>query len=68
MKKKFENEQLYSKQIFEKSINEETIKTTDINILLNRVRIQNKKNIKKKIKILFFLILLIITLTSISLL
>ena len=51
------------------SINTETqaFKTTDINILLNRVRIQKKDNRKNKIKIGLLFIFLIIIISSISL-
>ncbi|MDC3175311.1 hypothetical protein OA845_02195 [Candidatus Pelagibacter sp.] len=42
------------------------IKTTDVNILLNRVRLDEKKTFKKKIIVSFLLIGLIIS-TAISL-
>ena len=51
----------------EKSINENLIidknKTTNVNILLNRVRLDKKRNIKKKFIIAFLLAFLISALT-----
>tara|TARA_B100001057_G_scaffold347661_1_gene348965 strand:+ start:189 stop:398 length:210 start_codon:yes stop_codon:yes gene_type:complete len=41
-----------------KSIRSDKIKTTDINILLNRVRLTKKNEFKKKIIYLSFLLLL----------
>ena len=41
----------------------ESFKTTDINILLNRVRLNKKKTFKKRIIISFFLVITIIALT-----
>ena len=43
----------------------ENIKTTNVNILLNRVRLDQKKNLKKKL-ILFFILL--VTLSSLIIL
>ena len=37
------------KNISEKNLNEFKSKTTNVNILLNRVRIEKKNNLKKKI-------------------
>ena len=34
---------------------ENKIKTTNVNILLNRVRLDQKKDLKKKISIVFFI-------------
>ena len=45
-------------------INSNDFKTTDINILLNRVRIDKKKQNKKKLYIIFSLILFIFTFIS----
>ena len=45
-------------------INSNDFKTTDINILLNRVRIDEKKQNKKKLYIIFSLILFIFTFIS----
>ena len=51
----------------DKSINENLIidknKTTNVNILLNRVRLDKKRNIKKKFIIAFLLAFLISALT-----
>ena len=42
-----------------KDYKEDSFKTTNINILLNRVRLDKKKTIKKKIIFLFFLVAVI---------
>jgi hypothetical protein len=44
-------------------INSNQIKTTDINILLNRVRLDKKKNLNKKITILTSLFLSVIAIS-----
>ena len=49
-----------------KNLSSNQIKTTDVNILLNRVRLDEKKTFKKKIIVSFLLIGLIIS-TAISL-
>ena len=41
----------------------DSYKTTNINILLNRVRLNKKKSLKKKIIISFFLVAIITALT-----
>ena len=55
------------KSTSEKSVNENLIldrnKTTNVNILLNRVRLDKKKNIKKKFIIAFLLAFLISVMT-----
>ena len=55
------------KSTLEKSINENLIldknKTTNVNILLNRVRLDKKRNIKKKFIIAFLLAFLISAMT-----
>ena len=55
------------KSTSEKSINENLIldqnKTTNVNILLNRVRLDKKRNIKKKFIIAFLLAFLISSIT-----
>ena len=55
------------KSTLEKSINENLIldknKTTNVNILLNRVRLDKKRNIKKKFIIAFLLAFLISSIT-----
>ena len=57
----------YIKSTSEKSINENLIldknKTTNVNILLNRVRLDRKRTIKKKFIIAFLLAFLISSIT-----
>ena len=57
----------YIKSTSEKSINENLIldknKTTNVNILLNRVRLDKKRTIKKKFIIAFLLAFLISAMT-----
>ena len=57
MKKTREINTPLEKNISEKNLNEFKSKTTNVNILLNRVRIEKKNNLKKK-----FIFTLIITL------
>ena len=56
------------KSTSEKSINENLIldknKTTNVNILLNRVRLDKKKNLKKKIMIAILFAVILSALTS----
>jgi hypothetical protein len=47
-----------------KDFNKDSFKTTNINILLNRVRLDKKRTFKKRIIISFFLVSLITTLTA----
>ena len=47
-----------------KDFKKESFKTTNINILLNRVRLDKKRTFKKRIIISFFLVSLITTLTA----
>jgi hypothetical protein len=58
----------YIKSTSEKSINENLIldknKTTNVNILLNRVRLDRKRTIKKKFIIAILLAFLISTITT----
>ena len=46
-----------------KDFEKDSFKTTNINILLNRVRLDKKRTFKKRIIISFFLIAIITTLT-----
>ena len=46
---------LKSNFVSKKNINSEKIKTTNINILLNRVRLDRKKTLQKKFLLTFFL-------------
>ncbi len=52
--------ELTKKTYLEKEIKDQEIKTTNVNILLNRVRQDKKKNFKKKLLFSLF----ILTLTS----
>ena len=46
-----------------KDFKKDTYKTTNVNILLNRVRLDKKRTFKKRIIISFFLVTIITTLT-----
>ena len=46
-----------------KDFKKDSYKTTNVNILLNRVRLNKKRSLKKKIIISFFLVTVITTLT-----
>ena len=48
-----------------KKIETDKIKTTNVNILLNRVRLDKKRTLKKKITFLLFLALLLSSLVTI---
>ena len=65
MKKKDDYTNPYSLNYIEKDNSQDKIKTTNINILLNRVRIENKKNILRKMKISLLIILIVLTISSI---
>ena len=54
---------LDSDEISNKDFKNESFKTTNINILLNRVRLDKKKTLKKRIIISFFLVIIITALT-----
>ena len=49
MKKTWETSTPLEKNISEKNLNNFKTKTTNVNILLNRVRTEKKNNLKKKI-------------------
>ena len=51
-------------QIEHKSVRADKIKTTDVNILLNRVRMTKKTELRKRI-IFLFLLLFVITLVGV---
>tara|TARA_B100000963_G_C22379191_1_gene559347 strand:+ start:489 stop:692 length:204 start_codon:yes stop_codon:yes gene_type:complete len=55
MKNYDEETSLKSSFIPKKNVKSEKIKTTNINILLNRVRLDRKKTLQKKILFTFFL-------------
>ena len=46
-----------------KDFKKDSYKTTNVNILLNRVRLDKKRSFKKRIIILFFLVTIITALT-----
>ena len=46
-----------------KDFKKESFKTTNINIVLNRVRLDKKRTFKKRIIILFFLVIIVTALT-----
>jgi len=61
MKKGSEDTTLFNKDLSEKQkLNNDKIKTTNVNILLNRVRLDKKKNFRKKM-LFFSLIVLVIS-------
>ena len=47
-----------------KDFKKDSYKTTNVNILLNRVRLDKKRSFKKRIIISFFLVAIITTLTA----
>ena len=58
MKNKDQDTSIYNPDLkLKKNLNSDTIKTTNINILLNRVKLDRKKENKKK----FFLFLIFLT-------
>ena len=64
MKKELQNKSLLDSDIsLNKDFKKESFKTTNINILLNRVRLDKKKTFKKRITISFFLITTLTALT-----
>ena len=64
MKKSSEDENLLNKDFSEiNNLQNGEIKTTNVNILLNRVRLDKKRNIKKKFIIAFLLAFLISSIT-----
>ena len=63
MKKNYRNSDLYSSNISSNKNSEiDKIRTTNVNILLNRVRLDRKKTFKKRIIFTFSVILAICTL------
>ena len=57
MKKNNQDENLFNTNISEdKNFEIDKIKTTNVNILLNRVRLDKRKNLKKRIIFIIFLI------------
>ena len=62
MKKINQNETFIDRKISTENIASDKIKTTNVNILLNRVRLDKKKDLKKKIYFSLSMILLICSL------
>ena len=66
MKKSSHNTTLFNKdRNIDQNIKTENKKTTNVNILLNRVRLDKKRDLKKKI---LYSLLLVLTLSCISIL
>jgi hypothetical protein len=64
VKKELQNISLLDSDISSnKDFKKENFKTTNINILLNRVRLDKKRTFKKRITISFFLITILTALT-----
>ena len=64
MKKEDQDKILLEKDVSSiKNFKKDSYKTTNINILLNRVRLDKKRTFKKRIIISFFLVTIITTLT-----
>ena len=60
MKKSSEDENLFNKNFSETTnLKNEEIKTTNVNILLNRVRLDKKQNLRKKLLFFSLLVLLL---------
>ncbi len=53
------SDELIKKTYLEKKLKDQEIKTTNVNILLNRVRQDKKKNFKKKLLYFLFFLTLI---------
>tara|TARA_Y100000996_G_C22354855_1_gene574395 strand:- start:85 stop:294 length:210 start_codon:yes stop_codon:yes gene_type:complete len=64
MKKNDQHHDFFETELNKKqNINSESFKTTDVNILLNRVRLDEKKSVRKKIIISFILLSVIVAMT-----
>lgn len=66
MKKKHHEIKSLRPNYIDKDNTQDKIKTTNINILLNRVRIQNKKNILRKVKISLSIVFLLFIISAIT--
>ena len=60
MKKDYQDSNLFNSGNIDK-INTNTIKTTNVNVLLNRVRLDKKRTLKKKILFSITIIILVST-------
>ncbi len=63
MKKINQNDTLLNQKILSENIASDKIKTTNVNILLNRVRLDKKKDFKRKI---YFSLSLIVLISSLA--
>ena len=64
MKKNNQNQKIFNLDVpLKKDLDESKIKTTNVNILLNRVRLDRKRTFRKRI---FFLFVLISIISAIS--
>ena len=64
MKKNNQNQKIFNLDVpLKKDLDESKIKTTNVNILLNRVRLDRKRSFRKRI---FFLFVLISIISAIS--
>ena len=60
MKKNKQNQKIFNLDVpLKKDLDESKIKTTNVNILLNRVRLDRKRTFRKRIFFSFFLISII---------
>ena len=67
MKKRNEDIKLFSTESsLEKNVSLDEIKTTNVNILLNRVRIEKKNDFKKKILFSFLMLTVIIIISIVT--
>ena len=67
MEKKIQDIIIEDKNISKNEIDNFKTKTTNVNILLNRVRLNKKKDFKKKIFVFFILLLVLSLITSFAL-
>ena len=63
MKKEDQDITLLDSDVSSKDFKKDSYKTTNVNILLNRVRLDKKRSFKKRIIISFFLVSIITALT-----
>ena len=68
MKKINQNSNIINSSSFGESETGKQIKTTNVNILLNRVRLDQKKNFQKKLILFFIFLLTISSLTALAIL
>ena len=68
MKKINQNSDIINSSSFGEAEAGKQIKTTNVNILLNRVRLDQKKNFQKKLILFFIFLLTISSLTALAIL